>query len=56
MKSHKLISAISCLRKSIVMAPLNFNVLFNLGYVFMKGSLARDRPHSINCVTDGDVI
>lgn len=37
LRNDKLIAAISCLRKSIVIAPLNFNVLFNLGYVFMKG-------------------
>lgn len=39
MRNQKLISAISCLRKALVMTPLNFNVLFNLGYVFMKGAL-----------------
>lgn len=48
MRNKKLIAAISCLRKSIWTAPLNFNGLFNLGYVFMKGtSVRRTTGHEI---------
>lgn len=46
-RNQKLIAAISCLRKSIWISPLNFNGLFNLGYVFIKGIITLARGISI---------
>lgn len=36
-KNQKIIAAISAISKSVWISPLNFNALFNMGYVFVKG-------------------
>lgn len=35
-KKQKLVAAIACLKKAVWISPLNFNALYNLGYVLLK--------------------
>ncbi|CAO1324169.1 unnamed protein product [Diamesa tonsa] len=45
-KKNKLIASISCLKKSLWLSPLNFNVLYNMGIVLMT---AKQFASSFQC-------